>query len=60
VPSGDLFVVGLFDPCRSLDGVTTTPRTEPLTLLSLLVVPTRDGSLADRFETAKTVSTACP
>jgi len=53
-------VVGLFDPCRSLDGVTTTPRTEPLTLLSLLVVPTRDGSLADRFETAKTVSTACP
>jgi hypothetical protein len=33
-------VVGFFDPCRLLDGVTTNPRTVPLTLLSLLVVPT--------------------
>jgi len=40
VPSEVFLVVGLLGPCRLLDGVTTTPRTEPLTLLSLLVVPT--------------------
>jgi hypothetical protein len=40
VSSGLSLVVGFFGPCRLLDGVTTIPRTEPLTLLSLLVVPT--------------------
>jgi hypothetical protein len=38
--SGLSVVVGVFDPCRLLDGVTTNPRTVPLTLLSLFVVPT--------------------
>jgi len=46
------FVVGLFDPCRLLDGVTTIPRAEPLTLLSLLVVTTVANATADRFELA--------
>lgn len=41
VPLGFSLVVGLFGPCRLLDGVTTIPQAEPLTLLSLLVVPTR-------------------
>lgn len=40
VPLGVSLVVGLFGPCRLLDGVTTIPLAEPLTLLSLLVVPT--------------------
>jgi hypothetical protein len=43
-PLGSRLVVSVFGSCRFLDGVTTTPWTEPLTLLSLLVVPTRAAS----------------
>jgi len=60
VPLGLSLVVGLFGPCRLLDGVTTIPRAEPLTLLSLLVVPTRANARADRIEIAEAASAACP